>query len=92
MPTKSNTSEEFENNRGDSDSKSSSRKTEGQQRANSLEQHAVEADVGVLREFLDFLRDNKKWWLIPLLGSLLLVGLLSILAASGAAPFIYTVF
>ncbi len=57
-----------------------------------FEHQAEQEDIGFLQEFFLFLRDNKKWWLVPLIGSLLLLGLLSILATSGAAPFIYTVF
>ncbi len=53
---------------------------------------AEEAQVGFLAEFGMFLQEHKKWWLIPLIGSLLLLGVISLLAASGAAPFIYTVF
>ncbi len=53
---------------------------------------AEEENVGFVAEFVLFLRENKKWWLIPLIGSLLLLGAISLLAASGAAPFIYTIF
>lgn len=50
------------------------------------------SDPGIIREFIDFLRDNKKWWLAPILiVTLLLVGLV-VLSASPAAPFIYTLF
>lgn len=45
-----------------------------------------------LKEFVDFLRENKKWWLLPIVVVLLLFGLLIILGATGAAPFIYTLF
>lgn len=55
-------------------------------------QQAEQDDIGFFAEFVLFLRENKKWWLIPLIGSLLLIGGLSLLAASGAAPFIYTIF
>ncbi|GIW99016.1 MAG: hypothetical protein KatS3mg111_2349 [Pirellulaceae bacterium] len=48
--------------------------------------------MGLVAELLLFLRENKKWWLIPLIVSLLCIGLLSLIAASGAAPFIYTLF
>lgn len=41
-------------------------------------------------EFLDFLRHNKKWWLLPILLILLLFGVLIFLSGTGAAPFIYT--
>ena len=43
-------------------------------------------------EFIDFLKHNKKWWLLPILLVVGLVGLLTIFAGSGAAPFIYTLF
>jgi hypothetical protein len=46
----------------------------------------------LLGEFWDFLKHNKKWWLLPLLVTLLLIGVLIILGGTGAAPFIYTLF
>lgn len=47
---------------------------------------------GLVRELWDFLRHNKKWWLIPIIAVLLLVTLLVVLSGSAAAPFIYTLF
>jgi hypothetical protein len=47
---------------------------------------------GLLTELWGFLKHNKKWWLFPILVVLLLFGLLVILAGTGAAPFIYTLF
>ena len=44
------------------------------------------------REFWVFITENKKWWLIPIVLVLSLVGLLAALASTGAAPFIYTLF
>lgn len=58
----------------------------------SFAEQAEGEDIGFLAEFALFLKENKKWWLVPLIGSLLLIGLVSLLAASGAAPFIYTLF
>ncbi len=46
----------------------------------------------ILTEFWEFIRENKKFWLIPLIIILLLLGLLIILGSTGAAPFIYTLF
>jgi len=43
------------------------------------------------RELIEFLRDNRKWWLAPILLVLLLVSGLIILGGA-AAPFIYTIF
>ena len=57
-----------------------------------FEEQASLSQPGLLREFLDFLMHNKKWWLAPIVLVLLLVGLLVILGGSGAAPFIYTLF
>ena len=47
---------------------------------------------GVGRELLEFLAENKKWWLLPIVISVLLLGLLVLLGGSAAAPFIYTLF
>ena len=47
---------------------------------------------GVVAELWALLRHNKKWWLAPLLVVLLLIGLLALLSATAAAPFIYTLF
>jgi hypothetical protein len=46
----------------------------------------------VVGEFALFLKDNKKFWLIPLLGALLLLGLVVTLGGTAAAPFIYSLF
>ncbi len=61
-------------------------------RREAFSREAEAAQTGILREFWGFLRDNKKWWLAPIIVILLLFGLLIILAGSGAAPFIYTLF
>ncbi len=53
---------------------------------------AEQKQPGLLREFADFLFENKKWWLTPIILVLLLMGLLIVLGGSGAAPFIYTLF
>jgi len=43
-------------------------------------------------EFLQFLKEEKKWWLIPIIVSLGLIALLALLLHSPAAPFIYPLF
>jgi len=48
--------------------------------------------TGLVREMVDFLSENKKWWLAPIIVSVLLLGLLVLLGGSAAAPFIYTLF
>ena len=44
------------------------------------------------RELVMFIKDNKKWYLIPIVVSILLLGVLIALGSTGAAPFIYTLF
>ncbi len=46
----------------------------------------------LVRELFDFLLDNKKWWLAPIVVAVLGLGLLVFFAGTGAAPFIYTLF
>jgi hypothetical protein len=57
-----------------------------------FDQLAESGDPGIVREFVDFLRYNKKWWLTPILAITLLLIALVFLSASPAAPFIYTLF
>jgi hypothetical protein len=47
---------------------------------------------GIVQEFWDFLKDNKKWWLAPIVISILGLGMLVLLGGTAAAPFIYTLF
>ena len=47
----------------------------------------------IMAEFLYFLKTNKKWWLLPLVILLMLLGTLIVLTSGSAlAPFIYTLF
>ena len=59
---------------------------------NEFEKAGKQAQPGFFREFLSFLAHNKKWWMIPLVMMILLLGLLVMLGGTGAAPFIYTLF
>jgi hypothetical protein len=47
---------------------------------------------GFLRDLWGFLKTSKKWWLVPLVVVLLLLGLLIFLSSTALAPFIYTLF
>ena len=49
-------------------------------------------DSNIVMEFIGFMRENKKWWLAPIVAVLLLLGLLVVLGGSGVAPFIYSLF
>lgn len=51
------------------------------------------AKQSLIREFYLFVKQEKKWWLIPLLTVLLLVGALIVFAGSSPlAPFLYPLF
>jgi hypothetical protein len=47
---------------------------------------------GFLAEMWEFIANNKKWWLTPIIVVLLAFGLLIALGGTAAAPFIYTLF
>lgn len=54
---------------------------------------AVEAVIEFARDFLGFLRERKRFWLLPLFLVLLLMGLLVFFTyGSAVAPLIYTLF
>jgi len=48
--------------------------------------------LGIVGELMRFLWARKMWWLIPMLLALLVFGVILALGASGAAPFIYSLF
>jgi len=49
--------------------------------------------VSVAKELWVFIRVRKKWWLLPILVVMFLVGALLVFAQGSAlAPFIYTIF
>jgi hypothetical protein len=45
-----------------------------------------------IADWIAFLKQNKKLWLIPIVATLLLVSGLLLLSGTVAAPFIYTLF
>ncbi len=57
-----------------------------------FERAAAARRQGVIAEFWQFLKHNKKWWLTPIIVVVLLVGALIILSGTAAAPFVYTLF
>ncbi len=47
----------------------------------------------LLNDFWCFMKENKKWWLLPIIIMLFLVGLLIIFAQSSSlSPFVYALF
>ena len=57
-----------------------------------FEKAQEEKQGGLLSEFWFMLKTNKKYWMAPLIISILVLGLLIILGGSAVAPFIYTLF
>jgi Family of unknown function (DUF5989) len=46
----------------------------------------------LLADMKYFLVHSKKWWMFPIIGVLILFGVLMVLGGTAAAPFIYTLF
>jgi len=58
----------------------------------AFEQASSQGNSSIVGEFIEFLKHNKKWWLLPIIIVLLGVGGLVLLSGTAAAPFIYTLF
>ena len=51
------------------------------------------SNSGLMSELWSFMKVRKKWWLLPILVVLLMLGSLMVLTqGSAVAPFIYTLF
>ena len=61
-------------------------------RKTEFEQAGQEEDLSIMQEFFLFIKENKKWWMLPIVFALGSMGLLVALGSTGAAPFIYTLF
>ena len=70
---------------------SAERSSEDRAAKNFAEQAAGKSS-GLVREFYDFLRYNKKWWLAPIIIVLFLLIALVLLSGTAAMPFIYPLF
>lgn len=58
----------------------------------SFEEASQEKQSSLLADVWNMLKQNKKFWLIPLIIALLIFGLLIMVGGTAAAPFIYTLF
>jgi hypothetical protein len=45
-----------------------------------------------MREFFEFARENKAWWIVPIVLVLLLLCTFALVSGNVVAPFIYTLF
>ena len=86
------TSEEKINDQGSGKDAASDESPAGLKRGSDFLADAEASQVGLVTEFVDFLKYNKKWWLIPILLVMALITVLVVISASGGAPFIYALF
>ena len=59
---------------------------------NDFEKASQEKQGSLVSEFIGFLKQNKKFWLLPLIIVMLILAALLVLTSSSVAPFIYTLF
>lgn len=60
---------------------------------NEFERYAeTEGEQSYFADYWYLIRKNKKYWLLPLIVFLVLLGVLTLLGGTAAAPFIYTLF
>lgn len=62
------------------------------QNGNEFQKYSKGARNTLITEFWFFLKHNKKWWLLPILIVLFILGVLIFLGDTGLAPFIYPLF
>ena len=63
-----------------------------EQKSSEFDKYAHKERTSLIAEFWLFLKHNKKWWLLPILIVLLLLGALVLLGGTAIAPFIYPLF
>ena len=85
-----------ENDTATEESNQESRETESERVAAPLPTSGPELSSGpsarrrsLASEFLEYLLENKKWWMIPIILVIVILGLLLIASGSAVAPFIY---
>jgi hypothetical protein len=71
---------------------SQEKESESSTSKSQFEAASEEQQLSLFQEFRIFIVENKAWWMIPILLVLSFVGVLLVLASTGAAPFIYTLF
>jgi hypothetical protein len=58
----------------------------------AFDRHGSAGRSSLVGEFLHFLGRTKKWWLLPIVIVVLMLGGLMFLGSTAAAPFIYSLF
>jgi len=59
---------------------------------NQFAQQGQAERTGMLADFIYLLKNNQKWWMLPLILVFIAFGVFMVLSSTGVAPFIYTVF
>ncbi|MEL7499464.1 MAG: DUF5989 family protein [Planctomycetota bacterium] len=63
-----------------------------QDRSQPFRELAQQPSASLVREFIEFLGANKKWWVAPIVIVLLVLSLFVLLTNSVIGPFIYVLF
>jgi hypothetical protein len=63
-----------------------------QREEDDFEAASHQPSESLVREFWQFIKENKTWWMIPIVVCLGLLSIVIVMASTGAAPFIYTLF
>lgn len=58
----------------------------------SFDQLSQQRKPGLVRELLSYLRDDRKWFLLPIIVGLLILGAIIVVSGTSIAPLIYTLF
>jgi hypothetical protein len=61
-------------------------------KSNEFAELSKQQRTSLLSDFWQFLKYNKKWWLLPPIIAALLLGALALLSSTAIAPFIYPLF
>ncbi len=61
-------------------------------RSDELRRQTEGTEANIVVEFIAYVSERKKWWLVPVFAALLLVSLFIALGGSAVAPLIYTLF
>ncbi len=48
--------------------------------------------ITLLKDLWRFFCERKKWWLLPVVVAMLIIGLMIIFSGTAISPFVYTVF
>ena len=47
---------------------------------------------GLMKDVMFYIKESKKWWLLPFILVFILMGIFIFLSGTGVAPFVYTLF